>query len=77
MAKARYPILRKRFLEDSVRFFDCQFIISTHSPFLLSMQGARIYDLDAEPVQTKPWTALENVRLYFDFFQEHAPEFRV
>lgn len=41
------------------------------------MQGARIYDLDADPVQTKPWTALENVRLYFEFFQEHAPEFRV
>ena len=66
----------KRFLEDSVRFFGCQFIISTHSPFLLSMRDARIYDLDADPVQTKPWTALENVRLYFDFFQEHAPEFR-
>lgn len=41
------------------------------------MQGARIYDLDADPVQAKPWTALENVRLYFEFFQEHAPEFRV
>jgi hypothetical protein len=40
------------------------------------MQDARIYDLNADPVQTKPWTALENVRLYFEFFQEHAPEFR-
>ena len=26
-----------RFLEDSARFFGCQFIIATHSPFLLSM----------------------------------------
>ena len=40
------------------------------------MRDARIYDLDADPVQTKPWTALENVRLYFEFFQEHVPEFR-
>ena len=33
-----------QFLEDSVRFYDCQFIIATHSPFLLSLKGARIYD---------------------------------
>ena len=26
-----------RFLEDSARFFNCQFVIATHSPFLLSM----------------------------------------
>ena len=29
-----------KFLEDSARFFGCQFIIATHSPFLLSMRGA-------------------------------------
>src|SRR5690554_331560 len=28
-----------KFIEDSARFFGCQFIISTHSPFLLSMSG--------------------------------------
>ena len=33
-----------RFIEDSARFFGCQFVISTHSPFLLSMPGAKIYD---------------------------------
>ena len=42
-----------RFLEDSARFFGCQFIIATHSPFLLSMRGARIYDLDEDPVDVK------------------------
>ena len=26
----------KKFIEDSVRFYNCQFIISTHSPFLLN-----------------------------------------
>ncbi len=30
-----------KFLEDSARFFHCQFIIATHSPFLLSMRGRR------------------------------------
>lgn len=64
-----------RFLEDSARFYHCQFIISTHSPFLLSLKGARIYDLDARPVCTKPWTKLDSVRLYHDFFEQHRMEF--
>ena len=42
-----------QFLENAVRFFGCQFVISTHSPFLLSMKGARIYDLDEDPVDVK------------------------
>ena len=64
-----------QFLEDSVRFFGCQFIIATHSPFLLSMKGAKIYDLDADPVQARPWTELPNVRAYYDFFKKHENEF--
>lgn len=63
------------FIEESVRFYNCQFVISTHSPFLLSMNGARIYDLDSVPVGVKPWTELENVRIYRDFFESHADEF--
>ncbi len=64
-----------RFLADSARFYDCQFILSTHSPFLLSMPGARIYDLDSIPVRPRKWTELPNVRLYRDFFEEHRAEF--
>ena len=64
-----------RFLEDSARFFGCQFIISTHSPFLLSMRGARIYDLDEELADVKRWTQLSGVRVYFDFFKRHEGEF--
>ncbi|MBQ7847346.1 MAG: AAA family ATPase [Clostridia bacterium] len=64
-----------RFIEESVRFYNCQFIISSHSPFLLSLRGARVYDLDSRPVTTKPWTALENVRIYHDFFEEHRAAF--
>ena len=63
------------FLEDSVRFFGCQFIIATHSPFLLSMRGAKIYDLDADPVHVSRWTELPAVRAYYDFFQKHRHAF--
>ena len=64
-----------RFMEDSVRFFGCQFVISTHSPFLLAMRGARIYDLDADPAAVRRWTELPAVRAYRDFFREHEGEF--
>lgn len=64
-----------KFLEDSARFFGCQFIIATHSPFLLSMRGAKIYDMDEEIVDVKRWTELENVRTYYAFFQKYADEF--
>ncbi len=63
------------FLEDSARFFGCQFIIATHSPFLLSMRGAKIYDLDADPVCVSRWTELPAVRTYYDFFKRHAGAF--
>lgn len=64
-----------RFLEDSARFFGCQFIIATHSPFLLSMHGAKIYDMDEETVDVKRWTELSNVRVYYEFFKRHEKEF--
>lgn len=64
-----------QFLENSARFFDCQLIIATHSPFLLAIHGAKIYDLDEDPVDVKKWTQLSNVRAYYDFFQAHSREF--
>lgn len=66
-----------QFLEDSARFFGCQFIISTHSPFLLSMKGAKIYNLDENPVAVRRWTELENVRTYYEFFKKHEDIFEV
>lgn len=64
-----------KFIEDAARFLGCQFIISTHSPFMLAMKGAKIYDLDESPVDVKRWTELENVRTYYEFFKEHEHEF--
>lgn len=62
-------------IEDSAYCLGCQFIISTHSPFLLSARGAKIYDLDENPVSVKGWTELDNVRMYYDFFKKHKSEF--
>ncbi len=64
-----------QFLEDSARFYDCQFIIATHSPFLLAMRGARIYDMEADPICCRKWTELPAVRAYYDFFRRHEAAF--
>lgn len=63
------------FLADSARFYNCQFVLATHSPFLLAIPGARIYDLDSDPVCTRRWTELESVRDTFAFFEQHKEEF--
>lgn len=65
----------KQYLEESARFYNCQFIISTHSPFLLNLHDAKIYDLDETPVKTKPWTCLKNVQICHNFFKEKENEF--
>lgn len=64
-----------KYINDSARHFGCQFIISTHSPILLSLEGAKIYDLDSMPVTTREWTELDNVKKYYEFFKEHEWEF--
>ena len=71
----KFQIELAKYISDSARHFGCQFIISTHSPILLSIDQAKIYDLDSRPVSTKEWTELENVRAYYDFFKEHEDKF--
>ena len=66
----------KNMLEDYAKNCGCQFVIATHSPFLLAMEGARIYDLDSEPVEVRNWWELENVRIYHDFFLDHEELFK-
>ena len=63
-----------QFIEESTRFFKCQFIIATHSPFVLAMKDALIYDLDRSPVRQADWRSLENVQEYYAFFKEHEEE---
>ena len=73
---AENQIKLKQFIEESARFYNCQFIISTHSPFLLGLKFAKIYDLDSVPVTTKKWTELPNVLTYYNFFKENEEEFK-
>lgn len=65
-----------KFLEDSVRFFNCQFIIATHSPFILGIKDALIYDLDSIPVKTRKWSELDNVKEFYKFFKDREEEFK-
>lgn len=64
-----------QFIEESARFYNCQFIISTHSPFILSLKDAYIYDLDDVPARRKEWTELKNMKVYYEFFQENSKYF--
>ena len=57
------------------RFLGCQFIISTHSPFMLGTLNAKIYNLDSRELAVTKWTNLENVRYFYDFFERHKKEF--
>ena len=62
------------FMEDSARFFHCQFVIATHSPFVLALREAKIYDLDCDPAVVRRWTELPAVKAYHAFFKAHAKE---
>ena len=64
-----------QFIQGMARFYDCQFIMSTHSPFILSIPFARIYNMDELPVKTCKWTELPNVRMFYEFFKDHSNEF--
>ncbi len=62
-------------LENLARFCGCQLIVATHSPFLLAMNGAAVYDLDGYPAEEKNWWELENPKIYYAFFKKHADKF--
>lgn len=54
------------------RLCDCQFIIATHSPFLLAMDNTKIYNLDAVPVISQNWWELESMKKYYEFFKKYS-----
>lgn len=62
-------------LNQWARFLGCQFIVSTHSPFMLGTLNAKIYNLDSSDLEEAKWTDLENVRYFYNFFQKHKDEF--
>ncbi len=52
------------------RFLGCQFIVATHSPFMLGTLDAKIYNLDTPNYQVCEWSELENVRYFYRFFKD-------
>jgi predicted ATPase len=71
----KFQLELKTLIEDSVRFHKCQFIIATHSPFMLSLRNAKIYNLDITPVSVEKWYELENIKLMYELFQENKELF--
>ena len=63
------------FLLEAVRFYNCQLIIATHSPFLLALPDAKIYDFDAHPMTTRSWEKLKGVKTVFNFFWDRREQF--
>jgi predicted ATPase len=58
------------------RLLECQFIIATHSPFMLGTLNAKIYNIDTKEYDVVRWSQLENVRYFYDFFKAHEKEFQ-
>lgn len=46
---------------------NCQFIIATHSPILLSFEGATVYDMEQNPPAKASWEELPGVKLMKSF----------
>lgn len=52
------------------RYNNSQIILATLSPFLLGIEGAKIYNFDEHPVKVSKFEELEAVRFYHDFLCE-------
>lgn len=65
------------FLLFAVSDMHCQLIISTHSPFLLSLPGAKIIDLDDTSgyAKVKNWWELENMQTLYNLFAMNKDKF--
>lgn len=63
-------------INELAKYFDCQFIIATHSPFMLATLQAKIYNLDASPLKISQWYELDNIRYYYSFFEKHKHVFQ-
>ncbi len=62
-------------INQMARLLQCQFIIATHSPFMLGTLNAKIYNLDTKDLVVANWTNLENIRYFYKFFYKHRDEF--
>ncbi len=57
------------------RLLGCQFIIASHSPFMLGTLNGKTYNLDTEEMEEAKWTDLNNIRYFYEFFKKRETEF--
>ena len=57
------------------RLLECQFVIATHSPFMLGTLNAKIYNIDTKEYDVVKWNELQNVQDFYNFFKKHEQEF--
>lgn len=62
-------------INEMSRYLGVQFIIATHSPFMLGILDAKIYNLDTLDYKVQKWSELENVRYLYEFFKQRESEF--
>lgn len=62
-------------INQMARLLNCQFIIATHSPFMLGTLNAKIYNMDDSCMDVTDWHDLDNVKFFFEFFKKHESEF--
>ncbi len=62
-------------INEMARYLGIQFIIATHSPFMLGILNAKIYNLDTKEYEIQKWSELENVRYFYNFFKQREKEF--
>lgn len=49
-------------INEMARYLGIQFIIATHSPFMLGILDAKIYNLDTKEYEVQKWSELEYVQ---------------
>ncbi len=64
-----------QYLWGCARAEGCQLIIASHSPFFLSIPGAKVYNLDEDPIKPQEWYKLENMQWYFELFEQNKDKF--
>jgi len=62
-------------INEMARLLGCQFIIATHSPFMLGTLNAKIYNIDTADYRVSEWSELPNVRYFYEFFKKREAEF--
>lgn len=62
-------------INEATRYLSCQFIIATHSPFMLGTLQGKIMNIDTKEMSVSSWSELENVRYFYEFFKKNEQSF--